>query len=157
MALMRQRGYGLAVQAERQQQAERRAWKEEAEELRLRVPAGRLFGCEDLPHYAVALAELDCRVEVHDSEGYSKISRGRVTFPTSRERLETFSKTGFPTAAYDAHRQTYPGQFVTFRVEGLDAKKALPIIEDTFNKGREKHLAVLRRYVRMKEEEDGVA
>ena len=149
LAMLQKRGYGLAAQAERQQQAERRAWKEEAEELRLRVPAGRIFGCEDLPHYAVALRGLECRLEVHEPMGISELDHGKFTYYEPQGAAQK--------ALYHYDHQTHPGQTVTFRVVGPDAKKALPLIEETFYGGRENHLAVLRRYVRMNEEEDGAA
>ncbi len=113
---------------------------EGAQTLRLTVTALHGFGCKDYPHFAVALADLDCRVRIHEGAGFSDISAGAITFPGGQ---------GFGNAY---GRQTMPGEVVRFEVVGLDADEALPVIRETFAKGREDHLAVVRKWWRMREQ-----
>lgn len=106
--------------------------------LRLMVTDPEGFGCRNLPHLAVALAHLDCRVRVKEPRDHCDIHRGRITFGA----MLNFAG-AMPCAP------TRKGQTVAFEVGGPDAEAALPVIRETFQKGTENHLAVLRKYTRL--------
>ncbi len=115
--------------------------KEAAKSLRLLVTDPEGFGCRNLPHFAVALADLDCRVRVTEPAGYCEIRFGRITFPGQQ-------------GAYNGGfgRQTQRWETVVFEASGPDAAAALGVIRRTFEKGTENHLAVLRKYKRLSPE-----
>jgi hypothetical protein len=110
-----------------------------AEAIRLVVQDERGFGCDNLPHLAVALAHLDVRVRVYDRTGFSEIAQGQISRPGIQGIGNRF---GAPAK---------PGERVTFRMIGPDTESALPLIRETFARGLEAHLAVVRRYVRLAE------
>jgi hypothetical protein len=141
---------GARVWAKRKEEENRRraaereeaynGWLHDAKTLRLVVKDPEGFSCRNLVHFAVALADLDCRVRVHDGPAPADIAGGRVTRP------------GFE-GAWDmiAGEPVKRGEVITFRVGGPDAEAALPIIRETFARGLEDHLAVVRKFVRMNE------
>lgn len=114
----------------------------EAKWCKLLVKDASGFGCRNLPRFAVALADLDCRLRVFVPSGwYREIAGGRISGPA----VPT------PLGGRGKYCVIPPGRSMTFRVVGPDAEAALPVIRETFARGTEGHLAVLRRYARLQE------
>lgn len=127
-------------QAHIDQLARRGLWKgklKKGKSTRLSLGLREAFGCKNLAHFAVALADLDCTVRVTEPVGYCDIRRGQITFP---------GRQGLPNATAEP---TPPGQIIHFDVSGPDREAALPIVRETFEQGLADHLAVYRKYTKL--------
>ena len=111
--------------------------------LRLVVtdPAG--FGCRNVPHFAVALADLDCRVRIGFAGGYCHVSGGKMDAPEAQSERD----------AAAGYRHVGPGAEVEFRAYGPDAGEAERVIRRTFREGPRNHRAVLREFARRMREQ----
>jgi hypothetical protein len=125
-----------------EQAVRRRMWKgglKKKEALHLSLANAHPFGCKNLVHFAVALADLECTVRVTDGDESRTvhIGRGRITW-LGRDFFE-----------FAAAPPTLPGWPIHFDVTGPDAEKAIPVIRKTFEEGLKDHLAVMRKFIKL--------
>ncbi len=93
-----------------------------AERLELTVPEGKIFDCGDLPHYAVALADLDAHVRLKNKRGWFVLAGGKA-ISGARFMMATGGLRG--------------GDVIPFEAIGPDAEKALEVVKAVFHESRQ--------------------
>jgi len=114
-----------------------------SEALRLVVTDPEGFGCRNVPHFAVALDGLDCRVRIAFAGGYCEVSDGKMEMPESERRR----------ASASVYEHVGAGSEIEFRAVGPDAEEAERVIRRTFREGPQDHQAVLRKFARRMKEQ----
>ena len=104
------------------------------------------FGCKNMAHFAVALAELDCTLRIAASDRACQIRHGVIV----GERPQI----GSAHALARTRQPVPPGSTIYFDVSGPDAKKAVPIVRQTFEEGLKNHAAVVKAYNRLQQQTD---
>lgn len=107
------------------------------------------FGCRNLAHFAVALAELDCTLRVTVSDRACQIRHGVI--------LGERATIGSAHALARTKVPVPPKSTIYFDVSGPDAKKAVPIVKQTFEEGLTNHPAVIKTYNQLQQKHHGQA
>ncbi len=85
-----------------------------AETVEVTIPEGRIFDCGTIPHIAVALADLDCRIRLKNEKGWLELAGGRAI------RGADFLSSSRPIRG---------GETLLVQAKGADAQKALEVVE----------------------------
>ncbi len=107
-----------------------------AHTLNLEVPGGRTFACHVVPHLAIELAELDCRVRVANKRGWLELQDGKAV------RGAEFFLSMSPLRA---------GNVVPVQAKGPEAHKSLLVVKSVFEESKTERRERMERHPELPE------